>query len=114
MRETRRNAERLPIHGGLTAHITVLQPAAVVEIGTGGALIETAAPLHLDAIHDLRLLLDDRTVVVQARVVHSQISDVDQDLVCYRAGIEFIEPTAEASTTIADYVDRLKATRRGL
>ena len=71
----------------------VFQPMAIKEISRGGAQVETGFPLQLDSLHDFRLTLGDRSVVVKGRVVHCSISDVDQEIVLYRSGIEFIEPS---------------------
>ena len=53
--------------------------------------VETGFPLQLDSLHDFRLTLGDRSVVVKGRIAHSRISDVDQDIITYRSGVEFIE-----------------------
>ena len=57
----------------------VFQPMAIKEISRGGAQVETGFPLQLDSLHDFRLTLGDRSVVVKGRVVHCSISDVDQE-----------------------------------
>ena len=69
--------------------------------------VETSFPLQLDSLHDFRLTLGDRSVVVKDRIAHSRISDVDQDIITYRTGIEFIEPSERVSAAIAHFVDAL-------
>jgi len=94
-----RSADRLPILGDVHGEIMVYEPLHVKELGPGGATIETRFPLQLDSLHDLRLTLGDTSVVVKGRVVHSHISEVDQDVVSYLSGLEFVElpkHTAEA------------------
>ena len=71
---------------------------AIREIGLGGALVETAFPLSLDSLHDIRLTLGDHSVVLKARVAHSRIGDVDQDAVQYHSGLNFTEPPAHVQT----------------
>src|SRR6266851_8681105 len=88
----KRDTERVEILGELHGEVMVFQPMAIKEISRGGAQVETGFPLHLDSLHDFRLTLGDRSLVVKGRIVHCSISDVDQELVLYRAGIEFIEP----------------------
>src|SRR3954449_10303668 len=90
--DDKRDTHRLQIPGDLRGEVTVFQPMAIKEISRGGAQIETGFPLQLDSLHDFRLSLGDRFIVVKGRVAHCSISDVDQELVLYRAGIEFIEP----------------------
>ena len=63
--------------------------------------VETSFPLQLDSLHDFRLTLGDRSVVVKGRIAHSRISDVDQDIITYRSGVEFIEPSERVAAAIA-------------
>ena len=85
----------------------VFQPTAVLQMSHGGMQVETAFPLQLDSLHDFRLTLGDRSVVVKGRVAHSRISDVDQDIVTYRTGVEFIELSERVQTAIAVFVDEI-------
>ena len=84
--EDKRDTHRLQILGELRGEVMVFQPMAIKEISRGGAQIETGFPLHLDSLHDFRLTLGDRSLVVKARVVHCSITDVEQEQVLYRAG----------------------------
>jgi hypothetical protein len=112
-RETdQRNDERIQILGELHGEAMVFQPIAIKEIGRGGAQVETAFPLQLDSLHELRLTLGDRSVIVKARVAHCSISDVDQELVTYRSGVEFIEPPERVYSVISDFIDSIKNSRR--
>ncbi len=70
--------------------------------------IETAFPLQLDSLHDFRLSLGDRSVVVKGRIVHCSISDVDQEVVVYRSGIEFIEPAERVAHVVVEFIDAIK------
>ena len=92
----------------------VFQPMAIKEISVGGAQVETAFPLHLNSLHDLRLTLGDRSIVVKARVVHCSISDVEQEGVVYRSGVEFIEPSDRVHGVIAGFIDAVLAGRRAV
>lgn len=110
--ENKRDAERIEILGELHGEVMVFQPLAIKEISRGGAQVETAFPLQLDSLHELRLTLGDRSVVVKGRVVHCSISDVDQEMVAYRSGVEFIEPSDRVYSVIAGFIDRIKDGRR--
>jgi hypothetical protein len=66
----------------------------------------------LDSLHELRLTLGERSVIVKGRVVHCSISDVDQGSVLYRSGLEFTEPSERVATVIGDFVDAIKDGRR--
>src|SRR3982751_4673897 len=85
--EDKRDTERVQILGELKGEVTVFQPMAIKEISRGGAQVETSFPLQLDSLHEFRLTLGDRSVVVKGRVAHCSITDVEQELVVY----DFIE-----------------------
>jgi hypothetical protein len=85
----------------------VFQPAGIRQMSQGGMQVETSFPLQLDSLHDFRLTLGDRSVVVKGRIAHSRISDVDQDIITYRSGIEFIEPSERVAAAIQHFVDEL-------
>ena len=108
-----RRYERLTILGLLTGEIMVFEPMAVKVLSAGGAQVETRFPLHLESLHDLRLSLPGQSIVVKARVVHSHIVDVDQDVVTYVSGLEFVEPAERVRTAIEDFLERIKARRAG-
>jgi hypothetical protein len=109
--EDKRDGERIPILGELRGEVMVFQPMAVTEIGPRGAQVETAFPLQLDSLHQFRLALGDLSIVVKGRVVHCSISDVDQETVRYRAGIEFVEASNRISSAIEGFIDAVKAGR---
>lgn len=95
----------------LEGEVMVFQPMVIKEVSHGGALVETRFPLHLNSLHDLRLELGPRSVVVKGRVVHSQISDVDDDVVVYWTGIEFVEPSEHVSSAIAEFLRSVQPDR---
>jgi hypothetical protein len=89
--DKKRAAERLELLGALRGEVMVFQPTTIRQISTGGMQVETAFPLQLNSLHDFRLTLGDRSIVLKGRVAHSRISDVDQDIVTYSSGVQFIE-----------------------
>jgi hypothetical protein len=112
--DDKRDTERLQILGDLHGEVMVFQPMAIKEISRGGAQVETSFPLHLDSLHDFRLTLGDRSLVVKGRVVHCSITDVEQELVLYRAGLEFIEPSERIAAAISDFIEAVTNGRRAL
>src|SRR4051812_40312928 len=112
--ENKRDAERIEILGELNGEVMVFQPMTIKEISRGGAQVETNFPLHLDSLHEFRLALGDRSIVVKGRVVHCSISDVEQEGVLYRSGLEFIEPSERVFSVIADFIEAIKSGRRAL
>ena len=109
-----REENRVLLPGELRGEIMVFQSMVVREISRTGVTIDTHIPLHIDSLHDVRLALGDRSVVVKARVAHSHITDVDQDTVVYRSGLEFVEPSGAVATAILSFVEEANSGRRGV
>src|SRR5918911_3361334 len=101
----KRDNQRVQILGELHGEVMISQPMAIKQISRGGAQVETTFPLQLDSLHDFRLTLGDRSIVVKGRVTYCSISDVEQEGVLYRSGVEFIEPSDRVSSVIADFID---------
>lgn len=110
----KRDSERILILGELRGEVMVFQPMAIKDISRGGAQIETTFPLQLDSLHDFRLTLGDLSIVVKGRVTHCSISDVEEEGVLYRSGVEFVEPSERVSTVITDFIDAVVSGRRAL
>ena len=107
----KRASERVPIQGTLHGDIMVFEPLVVREVSIQGASIETSFPMHIDSLHDVRLTLGDISVVLKGRVAHSHVSEINRDVVTYRTGIEFIEPSAPVLGVLKTFLDELKASR---
>jgi len=101
----KRDSERVEFLGALQGEVMVFQPSAIRQMSHGGMQVETSFPMQMDSLHDFRLTLGDRSVVVKGRIAHSRISDVDQDVITYRSGVEFIEPSERVAAAIAAFVD---------
>jgi hypothetical protein len=112
MADDKRDSERVEILGALHGEIMVFQPMTISQISRGGAQVETSFPLQLDSLHDLRLTLGDRSIVVKGRVAHSRISDMDQDQVTYRSGIEFVAPPDRVASAIEEFVELIRQERQ--
>ena len=67
----------------------VFQPLSIKEISRGGCLVETAFPLHLNSLHDIRLTLGGRSVV-----------------------LKFIEPSDRIHEVIVEFIEAIKAGRK--
>jgi hypothetical protein len=100
----------MQIHG----EVTVFQPMTILDISARGAQIETEFPLHLDSLHDFRLSLENRTVVVKGRIVHCQIGDLREGSVLYRTGVEFVEPSEHVTVAIDAFVAAHKTARAAI
>jgi hypothetical protein len=112
--DEKRDTERIQILGELHGEVMVFQHMTIREISMTGAQVETALSLQLDSLHDFRLTLGDRSVIVKGRVAHCSISDVDQELVTYRSGIEFVEPSERVLEVIAGFLHAIRDGRRAI
>jgi hypothetical protein len=109
--EDKRDTERVQILGELRGEVTVFQPMAIKQISRGGAQVETSFPLQVDSLHEFRLSLGDRSIVVKGRVAHCKIIDVEHEQVLYLSGIEFIEPSERVAAVISEFLDAVQTGR---
>jgi hypothetical protein len=109
----RRGSERIEMLGTVPGATTVIQPLNIKELSRTGAQVEARFTLHIDSVHEFRLTLGERSIIVRGRVAHCHVTDVDQEGVIYRAGIEFVDTPAHASNAIGTFLDDIKAGRRG-
>ena len=109
--DNKRDTERIELAGALRGEVMVFQAMTVRQISKGGMQVETSFPLQLDSLHDFRLAIGDRSIVVKGRVAHSRISEFFHDGVTYRTGIEFIEPSEPVAEVISEFVEELRQER---
>jgi len=107
----KRDRERVPLEGQVRGEVMVFQPMTILDISIGGAQIETAFALQLDSLHDFRLSLGDRSVVVKGRIAHCHIGELTDVAAFYRTGVEFVELLDHARNAITDFVLATKHAR---
>ena len=56
-----RDAERVYLAGEVTGEVSVYEPMSILDLSERGALVETRFPLHLDSLHDFRLVASGRS-----------------------------------------------------
>lgn len=108
----KREKERVSPTSQLEGAVMVFQPVTIVEISHNGAQVETPFPLQLDSLHEFRLSLGERSVVVKGRIVHCYVGELRNDAMVFRSGIEFVEPSEPVRHAIAAFVDTLSTARR--
>jgi hypothetical protein len=104
----KRDTERVPLAGQVTGEVTVFQPMTILDISHGGAQVETPFPLQLDSLHDFRLSLGARSVIVKGRIAHCSVGELTETSALYRTGVEFVEPSEHALAAIGDFIQYLK------
>ena len=100
----KRDQVRVPLEGEVRGEVMVFQPMIILDLSLGGAQIETAFPLYMGSLHDFRLSLADRSVIVKGRIAHCHIGGLTDATALYRTGIEFVTPSEHAQAAIADFV----------
>jgi len=104
--------ERVAVPSPLHGEVKVFQPMTILNISRGGAQVETPFALQLDSLHDFRLSLGDRSVVVKGRIVHSHIGELKEGVVLYRTGVEFVEISDHVRSAVEHFVEALKVARK--
>lgn len=113
-RPERRDEERFPVSGALDGEVMVFLPMAITEIARGGVQVETPFAFQIDSIHELRLALGEKPIVVKGRVTHCSIVDLEQEFVRYRTGLEFVDLPPRLDEAIGAFVDAMKDGRDGV
>lgn len=104
----KRDAERVHISGEVTGEVTVYEPMTILDMSELGAQIETRFALHLDSLHEFRLTLGTRSVIVKGRIAHCQIAELGDGAILYRTGVEFVELSEHALTAIHAFIEAKK------
>ena len=107
--DDKRDRERVPLAGQVTGEVMVFQPMTILDISQGGAQIETPFPLQLDSLHDFRLSLGGRSVVVKGRIAHCHIGELTETSALYRSGVEFVELSEHVLGAIRAFIGALKS-----
>lgn len=110
--DNKRDNERVPVPSPLHGEVKVFQPMTILDVSHGGAQIETPFALQLDSLHDFRISLGERSIVVKGRIAHCHIGELKEGTVLYRTGVEFIENSGHAQAAIETFVQALKASQR--
>ena len=81
-------------HGIETARVRPGREAAVLNVSSGGILIETMHRLLPGATVELQLWLADRRTSIRGRVLRSTVACLRQGPVVYRGAVHFDRPLA--------------------
>ncbi len=87
-----RTSPRIVIPPQVTGEVTLYQPMSILDLSIAGAQMETSVPLLNDSIHDFRLTLENRSVIVKGRVAYCQVGALRNAVVIYRCGVRVRRP----------------------
>jgi hypothetical protein len=98
---------RIPLANGLTGEVTVYRPLTVSDLSPMGARVETPEPLRVNSVRAFRLNLGEQTVVLKGRVCHATVRALDDQLVVYTSGIEFLDVSSVTRIAIERFLERV-------
>jgi hypothetical protein len=110
--DNKRDNERVPVPSPLAGEVKVFQPMTILDVSHGGAQIETPFALQLDSLHDFKISLGTRSIVVKGRIAHCHIGELREGVVLYRTGVEFIENSVHVQSALDHFIEALKAASR--
>ena len=110
--ENKRDNERVPVPSPIHGEVKVFQPMTILDVSHGGAQIETPFALQLDSLHDFKISLGNRSIVVKGRIAHCHIGELREGVVLYRTGVEFIENSQHVQTALEHFIEALKVANR--
>lgn len=110
--ENKRDNERVPVPSPLNGEVKVFQPMTILDVSHGGAQVETPFALQLDSLHDFKISLGTRSIVVKGRIAHCHIGELREGVVLYRTGVEFIENSVHVQSALDHFIEALKAANR--
>jgi hypothetical protein len=102
-----RQRQRILLPNGLSGEVTVYRPLTVSDLSPLGARVETPEPLRVNSVRAFRLNLGEQTVVLKGRVCHASVRALDDQLVVYTSGIEFLDVPPLARMAIERFLDRV-------
>lgn len=96
---------------GVTAAITTLQEAEVMDLSLEGALVEHQGVLQLDAPCFLQLGTDGERFTIRCRVIHSRVSRKGTEgILYYQTGLEFLELSRSVEQSLGAFIRSYGAT----
>jgi hypothetical protein len=110
--DNKRDNERVPVPAPLHGEVKVFQPMTILDVSAGGAQIETPFALQLDSLHEFRISLGERSIVVKGRIAHCHIGELKGGIVIYRTGVEFVELSDHVQSALDHFVAALKLAPR--
>ena len=87
----------------ITGEVMVYQAITILQLTEKGMRIEAHCALHNDSLHDFRLVLGARSVVVKGRIERCEVAELGQG-VWYRCSVDFIDPAPHVRRTIEEFI----------
>ena len=103
-RDHRRQALRFEVLGRMAGSLASMETLQLLNLGTSGALVESALPLPPNAEFKMQLVVDGH--MSEATVKIRRISEIRRENGAprYRIGLEFLSLSIEAEEAIQQFV----------
>ena len=88
----------------IAGEVMVYEPITILEIAERGMRMEAAFALQNDSLHEFRLVLPPRSIVVKGRVDRCEIGELRDGTVLYRCRVEFVDPAPHVANTIREFL----------
>ena len=88
----------------IAGEVMVYEPIAILDIGEGSMRMEAPFALQNDSLHEFRLVLSPRSVIVKGRVARCEIGELRSGTVVYCCNVEFVDPAPHVAHTIREFV----------
>jgi hypothetical protein len=88
----------------IAGEVMVYQAITIFDITDHGMRIAAPFALHNDSLHEFRLRLGTRAVIVKGRVDRCEIGELRDGVVLYSCDVAFVDPAAHVRDTIRDFV----------
>ena len=103
MPTSRRRHRRIDAHGRCFAQLGGGWEASVMNLSVGGMLLRLRRTLTPGSSYFVKLLLEERVAIVEARVVRTVVSD-GQDAECL-AGLQFTSVAPDDAECLLGYIN---------
>ena len=101
----RRVRIRFEVVGTLHGTLELSEPARVINLSTGGALIRTPLPLPVGSIQTIYLNLAGRTTRVTGLVRRLTPIDAEPGRGGYSVGLEFVSPPPSVAASLEELLE---------
>lgn len=100
----RRIRVRFEVVGTLRGSLKLTEPAHVVNISVGGALLQTSSAVTVGSVQTMYLNIDGHTARVTGRVRRSARIDENRERGFYELGVEFLPVSAALAQSLTQLI----------
>jgi hypothetical protein len=101
----RRLLLRFEVVGSLHGTLELSEPARVLNLSTGGALIRTALLLRVGSVQTIHLNVAGRTTRVAGLVRRLTPIESEAGQAAYSVGLEFVSPSPAAAASLEELLE---------